>query len=85
MALSSAKDATVALLTILLPLLTPLVDVLLMRKEVLFLIDQRNNMCHCRSHFRSGAAKGIRAEFLAQKYAHTNNKRVMDSMSQSCS
>jgi hypothetical protein len=48
MALSSAKDATVDLLTILLPLLTPIVDVLVMRKELLFPIDQRN-MCHCRS------------------------------------
>ena len=79
MALSSAKDATVALLTILLPLLTPIVDVLVMRKELLFLIDQRN-MCHCRSHSRSRAAKGIGAEFLAQKCAHTNNKRGMDSI-----
>jgi hypothetical protein len=79
MVLSSAKDATVAFLNILLPLLTPIVDVLVMKKELLFLIDQRN-MCHCRSHLRSGAAKGIGAEFLAQKCAHTNNKRVMDSI-----
>jgi hypothetical protein len=46
MAVSSAKESTVALLTIiLLPLLTPIVpvDVLLMgRKELLFLIVQRN-------------------------------------------
>ncbi len=80
MVLSSAKDATVAFLNILLPLLTPIVDVLVMKKELLFLIDQRN-MCHCRSHLRSEDAKGIGAGFLAQKYAHTNNKRVMDSIS----
>ena len=63
MVLSSAKDATVALLTILLPLLTPIVDVWVMRKELLFLIDQRH-MCHRRSHSRSRAAKGIGAEFF---------------------
>ncbi len=57
----------------------PHLDVRVMRKELLLLIDQRH-MCHCRSHSRSGAAKGIGAEFLAQKCAHTNNKRVMDSI-----